>query len=205
MLRGNATSFTELDSFAHSTSQAANYIIAMKDGSNRVQMSEVLLVSDGTDAYHTELDINSESTSAPFMTLTSAVDGDDVKLRAISTIENTVTVTNIWKVPLTRATGNPQSIATLDTFDKTTHRSAFYTVTISDSDSGALGNYETCEIRVVHDGSASYISVFARASSTGTDLVTFSTDISGNDVRLRGVISSTNAHTVTVVRRLVNV
>ena len=205
MLRGNATSFTELDSFAHSTSQAANYIIAMKDGSNRVQMSEVLLVSDGTDAYHTELDINSESTSAPFMTLTSAVDGDDVKLRAISTIENTVTVTNIWKVPLTRATGNPQSIATLDTFDKTTHRSAFYTVTISDRDSGALGNYETCEIRVVHDGSASYISVFARASSTGTDLVTFSTDISGNDVRLRGVISSTNAHTVTVVRRLVNV
>ena len=205
MLRGDATAFTELDSFAHSTSQAANYIIAMKDGDNRVQMSEVLLVSDGTDAYHTELDINSESTSAPFMTLTSAVDGDDVKLRAESTIENTTTITNVWKLPLTRATGNPESTATLDTFDKTTHRSAFYTVTISDSDSGALGNYETCEIRVMHDGSASYITVFARASSTGTDLVTFSTDISGDDVRLRGVISSTNAHTVTVVRRLVNV
>ena len=204
MLRGDATAFTELDSFAHSTSQAANYIIAMKDGDNRVQMSEVMLVSDGTDAYHTELDINSESTDAPIITITSAVDGDDVKLRAESTIENTTTVTNVWKLPLTRATGNPQSTATLDTFDKTTHRSAFYTVTISDSDSGALGNYETCEIRVMHDGSASYITVFARASSTGSDLVTFSTDISGDNVRLRGVISSTNAHTVTVVRRLVN-
>ena len=153
---------------------------------------------------HTELDINSESTSAPFITLTSAVDGDNVKLRAESTIENTTTVTNVWKVPLTRATGNPQSVATLDTFDKTTHRSAFYNVTISDSNAGALGNYETCELRVIHDGTDSYISVFGRTSSSGSDLVTFTTDVSGNDVRLRGAISTTNDHVVTVVRRLVN-
>ena len=204
MLRGDATPFTELDSFSHSDSQGANYIIAMKDASNRVQMSDVMLVSDGTDAYHTELDINSESTSAPFITLTSAVDGDNVKLRAESTIENTTTVTNVWKVPLTRATGNPQSVATLDTFDKTTHRSAFYNVTISDSNAGALGNYETCELRVIHDGTDSYISVFGRTSSSGSDLVTFTTDVSGNDVRLRGSISTTNDHVVTVVRRLVN-
>ena len=126
MLRGDADAFTTLDSFAHTSEQAANYLIAMKDGDNRVQFSEVMLVSDGTDAYHTEFDINSESTDAPFITITSAVDGGNVKLRAESTIQQSSTTTNIFKISLNRPTGNPTSIATLDTFDKTTHRSASY-------------------------------------------------------------------------------
>ena len=37
------------------------------------------------------------------------------------------------------------------------------------------------------------------------EVVTFTADISGDDVRLRGQISSTNTTTVTVVRRLLNV
>ena len=177
----------------------------MKDADNRVQMSDVMLVSDGTDAYHSELDINSESTSSPVITLTSAVDGDNVSLRAESTVENTSTITNVFKIPLNRPTGNPTSIATLDTFDKTTHRSAVYTVSISDSNSGSVGNYETCEVRVTHDGTTAYITVFGRANSASSDLVTFSADISGDNVRLRGTISSSNEHEVTVVRRLINV
>ena len=204
MLRGDADSFTELDSFAHTDQQAANYLIAMKDENNSVQFSEVMLVSDGTDAYHSELDINSESTDAPIVSITSAVVGGNVKLRAESTVEQSNTITNVFKIPLTRATGNPTSVATLDTFDKTTHRSASYFITISDSNSGALGNYEVLEARVTHDGTTPYVSVFGRTNSASGDLVTFTSDISGNDVRLRGTISSTNAHKVTVVRRLIN-
>ena len=204
MLRGDAEAFTELDSFAHTDQQAANYLIAMKDENNSVQFSEVMLVSDGTDAYHSELDINSESTDAPIVSITSAVVGGNVKLRAESTVEQSNTITNVFKIPLTRATGNPTSVATLDTFDKTTHRSASYFITISDSNSGALGNYEVVEARVTHDGTTPYVSVFGRTNSASGDLVTFTSDISGNDVRLRGTISSTNAHKVTVVRRLIN-
>ena len=132
----------------------------MKDADNRVQLSDVMLVSDGTDAYHTEIDVNSESATAPFITITSAVNGSNVELRAESTIEQSTTITNIFKIPLNRPTGNPQSVATLDTFDKTTHRSAAYFITISDSNTGTLGNYETLEARVTHDGSNSYISTF---------------------------------------------
>ena len=206
MLRGDADAFTELDSFAHSDEQAANYLIAMKDGDNRVQFSELMLVSDGTDAYHTEFDINSESTTTPVITITSAVDGGNVKLRAESTIEQSSTITNIFKIPLNRPTGNPTSIATLDTFDKTEFRSASYFVTISDSNSGSLGNYEVLEARVTHDGTTPYISTFGRTNSATTgDLVTFTTDMDGDNVRLRGEISSTNAHKVTVVRRLINI
>ena len=60
------------------------------------------------------------------------------------------------------------------------------------------------EARVTHDGTTPYVSVFGRTNTTTGDLVTFTSDISGDDVRLRGEISSTNAHKVTVVRRLIN-
>ena len=205
MLRGDADAFTELDSFDHSTTQAANYILTFKDADNRVQMSDVMLVSDGTDAYHVEIDINSVSASTPLITVTSAVDGSDVKLRAESTIEKSSTTANGWKVGLARAAGTPASTATLDSFSATNFRSAMYHVSIVDNNSGALGNYETCDIRVTHDGSDAYLAISGRTSSTGSDLVTFSADIDSGNVRLRGTISSTNTHTVTVVRRLIDV
>ena len=205
MLRGDADAFTELDSFSHADEQAANYLIAMKDGDNRVQFSEVMLVSDGTDAYHSHFDINSESTTTPVVTITSAVEGGAIKLRGESTIEQSSTITNIFKIPLNRPTGNPTSIATLDTFDKTNFRSASYFITISDSNTGSLGNYEVLEARVTHDGTTPYLSTFGRTNSATTgDLVAFTTDMDGDNVRLRGEISSTNAHKVTVVRRLIN-
>ena len=106
---------------------------------------------------------------------------------------------------LDRAAGNPSNIATIDTFDKTTHRGAFYTVSIQDSNSGTLGNFELADVRITHDGTDSYISTFGRTNSADSDLVTFSTDISGDNVRLRGSISTSNTHVVTAVRRLIDV
>ena len=174
----------------------------MKDGDSRVQFSEVMLVSDGTDAYHTEFDINSESTTAPFITITSAVNGSNVELRAESTIEQSTTITNIFKIPLARAVGTPTNTATLDSFSVSEFRSASYVFSISDSGSGERGLYETGEIRITHDGTTPYMSVFGRTTNSTGDLVEFTTDISGGNVRLRGTISSTNTHEVTVVRRL---
>jgi len=202
MLVQDSFPFTELDSFAHSTSQAANYIITTKDASNRVQMSDIMLVSDGTDSYMTEIDINSESSSAPVMTYTTVVDGANVKLRAESTVENTDSITNIFKIPLSRAVGAPTNVSTLDSFSASTYRSAAYVFSISDSGTGDRGLYETGEIRITHDGTTAYMSVFGRTTNSTGDLVAFSTDITGGNVRLRGTISSTNTHEVTVVRRL---
>ena len=202
MHRADRDAYTTLDSFAHSSVQAANYLVAMKDGDSRVQFSEVMLVSDGTDAYHTEFDINSESTTAPFITITSAVNGSNVELRAESTIEQSTTITNIFKIPLARAVGAPTNTSTLDSFSVSDFRSASYVFSISDSGSGERGLYETGEIRITHDGTTPYMSVFGRTTNSTGDLVEFTTDISGGNVRLRGTISSTNTHEVTVVRRL---
>ncbi len=101
--------------------------------------------------------------------------------------------------------GNTTNISKLDSFDKTTHRGAFYTVSIQDANSGTLGNFELADVRITHDGTTAYTSVFGRTNSADDDLVTFSADISGDNVRLRGQISTSNTHEVIAVRRLIDV
>ena len=136
------------------------------------------------------------------MNFSTAVNGSNVELRAQNNQENTDTTVNIYKLQLGRAAGNPSSIATLDSWSATTYRSAKYTVSISDSASGTLGLYETCDVAVTHDGSSAYISVFGRITNHTGDMVDFSADIDSGNVRLRGTISNTNTHTVTVVRKV---
>jgi len=45
--------------------------------------------------------------------------------------------------------------------------------------------------------------VFGRITNHTGDMVEFSADIDSGNVRLRGTISNTNTHTVTVVRKVV--
>ena len=63
--------------------------------------------------------------------------------------------------------------------------------------------YETLDIHVSHDGTnaPSLCRVIHPHRRHGV----FTQHISGDDVRLRGTISNTNTHTVTVVRRLMNI
>ena len=128
-----------------------------------------------------------------------------MELRAENSLQNTDTTVNMYRIHLARAEGAPSSVATLDTFDKTEFRSAKYTVSISDPASGTLGFYENLDINVIHDGTNVFLSTFGRVTNHTADLVEFSADISGDNVRLRGTISNTNTHTVTVVRRVMKV
>ncbi len=139
------------------------------------------------------------------MNFTTAHNGSNVEVRAENSLENTETTVNMYRVHLTRLAGSPSSVATLDTFNKTEFRSAKYHVSISDPSSGSLGLYETLDVNVMHDGTNVYLSTFGRATNHTGDLVDFSADISGDNVRLRGTISNTNTHTVTVVKRTMKV
>ena len=204
MLRGDAYSYDVVDTFAHATHQAANYVIVGKNAASESQIAEVSVVSDGTNAFLLQegANISTHSTSSMVMNFSTAVNGSNVELRAQNNQENTDTTVNIYKLQLGRAAGNPSSIATLDSWSATTYRSAKYTVSISDSASGSLGLYETCDVSVTHDGSSAYISVFGRITNHTGDMVDFSADIDSGNVRLRGTISNTNTHTVTVVRKV---
>ena len=111
----------------------------------------------------------------------------------------------MYRIALARAAGSPSFDATLDTFNKTQFRGAKYTVSISDPASGALGLYETLDVNLTHDGSNVFLSTFGRVTNHTTDIVNITADIVGDNVRLRGTISNTNTHTVTVVRRVMKV
>ena len=199
------TQYTEIDSFAHASTQGAMYVAVTHQTDDKSAIDEFMVVTDGTDAYNLRHGINTDSATTDLVNWTTAVEGSNAKVRASLTDTRTQGTINAWQVHLDRAAGNPSNISTLDTFNKTTHRGAFYTVSISDSNAGTLGNYELVDVRVTHDGTTPFISVFGRTNSASADLVTFSADIDGDNVRLRGQISTSNTHVVTSVRRLIDV
>ena len=207
LFRGDAFAYDVIDSFAQSTHQLANYVVVGKNAADQSQIAELLVTSDGTDSYIVSdvANISTHSSTTDLMKFTSALNSGNIELRAENNLENTTTTVNMYRIRLARAAGSPSSIATLDTFDKTLHRSAKYTVSISDPSSGSLGLYEMLDVNVTHDGTNVYLSTFGRVTNHTGDLVTLSADISGDDVRLRGTISNTNTHTVTVVKRVMEV
>ena len=205
MLRGDAYSYDVIDTFAHGTHQLANYVVVGKNAASESQIAELMLTTDGDDVYMLKdgANISTHSTTTMLMNFTTAINGSNVELRAENTQENTDTTVNAYRIVLGRAAGNPSSIATLDSWSATTYRGAKYTISISDPASGSLGLYETCDVTVTHDGTTVYLSVFGRITNHTGDMVEFSADIDSGNVRLRGTISNTNTHTVTVVRKVV--
>ena len=199
------TQYTEIDSFAHASTQGAMYVAVTHQSDDKSGIDEVMVVTDGTDAYNVVHGINTASASTNLVNWTTAVDGTNAKVRASLADTRAQGTINAWQVHLDRAAGNPTNISTLDSFDKTTHRGAFYTVSIQDPNAGTLGNFELADVRITHDGTTAYTSVFGRTNSADDDLVTFSADISGDNVRLRGQISTSNTHEVIAVRRLIDV
>ena len=94
--------------------------------------------------------------------------------------------------------------ATVDSFAHASFRGAKYYVSVNNT---TTNEGMHAELLVVHNGSDAFITTYNQftTNSGNTPLATFTADISGDDVRLRGTISNTNTHTVTGVRRLMKV
>ena len=85
------------------------------------------------------------------------------------------------------ATTTSDSQTSIDSFSASTYRSAKYQVQITRG-----SEYQVTEISIVHDGSDSYGTEYATLK-TGETLSTFSTDISGGNVRLLATPSSSSS------------
>ena len=85
------------------------------------------------------------------------------------------------------ATTTSDSQTSIDSFSASTYRSAKYQVQITRG-----SEYQVTEISIVHDGSDSYGTEYATLK-TGATLSTFSTDISGGNVRLLATPSSSSS------------
>jgi hypothetical protein len=79
----------------------------------------------------------------------------------------------------------------IDTFDASTYRSAKYTIKVSDST-----GYQALEALLVHDDINSIITVYGSLSTTGSELMSLSTVVNGDDIELRAtpVNSSTSVN-----------
>ena len=199
---GNVTvssASTTLDTFDTGSYQAAHYVIVSHNATEgHSAICEAAVVSDGTNAFVSQYGLVSSKGTDQIL-LTAAHDGSStVTLSATSTSGGSTTV-NAYRVNLTRGPGTSTATATLDSVSATTYRGAKYNVQVVDS---AGGNYECFEVNVVHDGSTAYTSTFGNTGNN-IDLITVSADINAGNLRLRGAISNTNDHVVTVVRRVI--
>jgi hypothetical protein len=92
------------------------------------------------------------------------------------------------------------AIETIDSWAVTTYRAAHYHYVIENDD---VNEYQTGQIHVVHDGTTALFTEFGTLKSPGEDssvvpddLITFSVDISGSDVRLRGSARAVNSKVI---------
>ena len=104
-------------------------------------------------------------------------------------------------IPTTSAPGVTTTTSTsqtaLDTFSHSTYTSAVYNVQAT---SGS--NVHLTTINVIHDGSDTYLTEFATLK-TGSSLATYTTDISGSNLRLLATPASANATVFSVSRTLI--
>ena len=191
-----------VDSWAESTFTGAHYIVvAKKDGSDDSSITELQMVTDGSDSY-----INASpqisTTSANLIDFSADYSDSTARLKALPTDGSSSYTLNAYRINLLREDGSSTSLTTLDTFDKTEQRSVKYLVQTHRTDDD---KFEFCDINVTHNGSDAFLSIFGKVGTQTTDLVTFTADVSGDNVRLRGEVAGTQDHTVKIVKRNVNI
>ncbi len=195
---GSATVF---DSFANSTYNGVHYIVVAKNSTDESIIAEVQAVTNGSDTF-----INASpqvsTTGADLLSFTAGNSGSTSQIKAQSVDGSTSFTLNAFRINLLRGTQDTSTTTTLDTFDKTELRSAKYVVQIDRKDDD---KFEIADVNVTHDGSNAFISAFGRTTNHTGDLVTFTADISGDNVRLRGTVAGAEDHTIKIVKRSVNI
>ncbi len=191
-----------VDSWAESTFTGAHYIVvAKKDGSDDSSITELQMVTDGSDSY-VNASPQVSTTSANLIDFSADYSDSSARLKALPTDGSSSFTLNAYRINLLREDGSSTSLTTLDTFDKTEQRSVKYLVQTHRTDDD---KFEFCDINVTHNGSDAFLSIFGKVGTQTTDLVTFTADVSGDNVRLRGEVAGTQDHTVKIVKRNVNI
>lgn len=102
---------------------------------------------------------------------------------------------NIVVVNYSTTTTN-QSV--IDSFSRKTYQSAKYQIQVECNNS-----YQTTELLVVHDNVSTYITEYGTIN-TQNSLATFTTDLSGNTIRLLATPSSSNLTKFKLIRKAIN-
>jgi len=128
-------------------------------------------------------------------TMTGALDMGNQNI----TNANSIDIDSVAILDTATVTSLGTTISDIDTFSAASYRSAKYVISIKDVTNS---EYQSSEILVVHDGTTSYLTEYGQLHTGANPLVTFTTDISAGNVRLRGTGISVN-NNVKVIRTLV--
>ena len=105
-------------------------------------------------------------------------------------------------ISTTLTTGiGPLSATVVDSWSATAFRSGKYTIQVTCTAGPGNATYQTSEILLIHNGTTSTLTDYA-VISTGGNLVTLTTDISGGNVRLLAQATTGNTITVKLTRTI---
>ncbi len=104
------TQYTEIDSFAHASTQGAMYVAVTHQTDDKSSIDEFMVVTDGTDTYNLLHGINTASASTDLVNWTTAVEGSNAKVRAELVDTRAQGTINAWQVHLDRARGIHQTL-----------------------------------------------------------------------------------------------
>jgi hypothetical protein len=155
------------------------------DGSNYYNIP----VSSEYNNYTYDISAVSVSANTAKLRLNGGGTTDDVNFVGTGTVlvtqtdDNTITINGVGSTEF-EVTGITNSAASVvDTFVKTTYRSAEYTFTATVTT--GTTHYVTGRILVIHNGTSAYNTQFAILSTNmNDDLVEFTADVNGSNVRL---------------------
>jgi len=173
--------FTDGNTGTESGYDACHYIVTGQRGSVKF-VTEATVVTDGTNAYISQQgDVSTKST--PMLELTATHDGSSTVTVLASSTTGASTLVNAYRINLKAPT---EQITTIDSWAHGSSRGAKYYIAIKETDSGYVSNLECL---VTHDGSNAFLVIYNEhySNSTQGSLVTLTVDISGTDVRLRGL------------------
>jgi hypothetical protein len=105
-------------------------------------------------------------------------------------------ITTTETIGITSAAASP-----IDVWAASTYRTGKYTLQVTCTAGGDANSYQTSEILVIHNGSTSTLTDYA-VIRTGNNLVTFTTDISGGNVRLLAQATAGNTIKVKLTRTI---
>jgi hypothetical protein len=176
-----SSSATTIDSWSTSDHTGAFYVVTGHNSSEAAaSIHEVMLLADGSSAYVSAHGISSKGTDQ--LTFTGQNDGSGgIALQAASSSGGSTTV-SAWRVHLKR---EDAGASVIDSWSASSYRGAKYFLSLNDSTNNKLQNIEAL---VVHDGTNVYITPYGDVQTySGTALTTLSADISGGNVRLKGL------------------
>ena len=176
-----SSSATTIDSWSTSDHTGAFYVVTGYNSSETAaSIHEVMLLADGSSAYVSAHGISSKGTDQ--LTFTAQNDGSGgIALQAASSSGGSTSV-SAWRVHLKR---EDAGASVIDSWSASSYRGAKYFLSLNDSANNKLQNIEAL---LVHDGTNAYLTPYGDVQTySGTALTTLSADISGGNVRLKGL------------------